>query len=335
MLKLKSLETAHDVAVRVSPRVTALEMSLDAGFVRRLDLTTGGLVRLVRSAFALETLAVVVLASGNLRGALEILQAHATVGVPDQVTVHHPRARVVGLEANNRPAGSEASGAGEAKEEGGVTANRVVEVEKSNHVGGEHSTALTEHGEIVAVKMHGVRGLEVVLNHKVDPRLGWAVQDIQVRVQGAVIAQGGKSCQSLERRLIVGHVDALAGHGRATVLGQTPHVSQEPSDDGSVTVENLSTSISTRQELDGRLESFRCASGLGDVGHKAGNWLILAIACGDNGGIGCCGRTARALVCEDAVGRGETIVDTANTATGLGHRTKVICSCRLTRALVQ
>lgn len=79
-------------------------------------------------ALILEALLADVALGVDVVGALHPLQRQAAVHVPHDVAVHQPRARVVGLEANDGVSGRVAGTAG-ADEHGSVAADRVVEVQ--------------------------------------------------------------------------------------------------------------------------------------------------------------------------------------------------------------
>ena len=157
---------ADNISVRVAETVAGVQVTLETGLIGVLLVATSIYVRLVAGTLLLELSAVVVL---DLSGALEVLETHTTVSVPDQVAMHNPGTWVVSLETDDSPAGNKGLRATSTEEESSVSSNGVVEVKLTNHVGRENTTALSEDGEVVPVKMHWVRCLEVVLDHEVDP----------------------------------------------------------------------------------------------------------------------------------------------------------------------
>lgn len=122
---------AENIGVRVAEAAVAAQVALETGLVLVLVLTTGALVVFVCLALLLESVIVVVL---DLLGALEILETHTTVSVPDQMAMHDPGTRVVGLEANDSPARDEGGRGTATEEQGSITSDGVVELELSNHV---------------------------------------------------------------------------------------------------------------------------------------------------------------------------------------------------------
>lgn len=205
---------AENVGMRVAEAAVAAQVALETGLVLVLLLATGALVVFVCLALLLESVVVVVL---DLLGALEILETHTTVGVPDQMAMHDPGTRVVGLEADDSPAGNEGGWGTTTEEQDSVTSDGIVELELSNHVRGENTTTLAEDGEVVTVKMHGVRGLEVVLNDKVYPLVGRSIKQSGVAVHRAVVWKIGQCGQGLKSGVLKGHVDGLAASRCGTV----------------------------------------------------------------------------------------------------------------------
>ena len=208
----------NDISMLVSMENVSIEMSLDTCFVRMLMATANGFISLIRLALVLERGAVVIFRRIDGSWLLEELKSHTTICVPDQVTVHEPGTRIVGLKTNNSPSRNECLWGAATEKQGSVAANRVIKAELTDHVGGENSSALSKNGEIVSVKMHRMRCLEIVLDHKVDPIVGRAIEDGSITVQRAVVGQAGEGGQGLKRGLFVGHIDCLAA-GRGTTVG--------------------------------------------------------------------------------------------------------------------
>lgn len=123
---------------------------------------------------------------GDLTWSLDELHTHTTVGVPDDVTVHDPRTRVVGLETDDGPTWDWILRGSRTEEKNSITSRRVDEVQRWDVSSGEESSFfLTEDREIVAVKMHRVGSDELVLNDPVDPGVSSLVKDDSVRVESA------------------------------------------------------------------------------------------------------------------------------------------------------
>lgn len=185
---------AENISVRVAKPLVAAQVSFDTGLIGVLLMATSISVGFVVRALLLKLSAVVVLDLGR---ALEILETHTTVSVPDQVAVHDPGAWVVGLETDDSPTRNEGLRSAATEKQSSVSSDGVVEVELSNHVRCENTTTLSEDGEVVSVKMHGVRSLEVVLDHEIYPRVGGAIEHDGISEQGAVVGQARQCGQGL------------------------------------------------------------------------------------------------------------------------------------------
>lgn len=181
----------NDICVLVSMEDVSLEMSLDTCFIRMLMATANRFVSLVCLALILERGAVVVFGSIDGFRLLQELKTHTAIGMPDQVTMHEPGTWIVGFESNDGPPRNESLRGPSTEKEDSIAADWVVKTQLANHVTGEDASSLSQDGEIVSVKMHGVRGLEIVLDHKVNPVVGRAIEDGSVAVQGAVVSQAG------------------------------------------------------------------------------------------------------------------------------------------------
>ena len=169
------------------PILMPLQISLQSRLITKMSLTARLHIGIISSTLALEAVAAVVLSRIDRIRLFNILQRHAAVGVPDDVAMHDPGARVVGLEADDCPAAlGSAACAGDAEQQGSVAADGVGEVEGGGVGGGEDAFALAEDGEVVAVEMDRVGGLEIVLDHEVDPVAGGAVEDYGVGVDRAI-----------------------------------------------------------------------------------------------------------------------------------------------------
>lgn len=226
---------SDDVHVRVFVR---LQMSsLDTGLIG-MSAVTSVLICLVGRALVLE-IRIIVSDGIDLIGSLKELKAHTTIGVPDNVTVHEPGARVVSLEADDCPARDKCLWGAATEEQNSISSYRVLEIELANHVGCEDTSSLTKHRKVMTVQMHGVRCLEVVLNDEVDPRICRAVEDSSVAEERAVVRQTWQSSQCLQGWLIVSDIDGLVGRWSGAVVREIHQAAQEPSDDRTVFTENL------------------------------------------------------------------------------------------------
>lgn len=132
---------AENISVGVAEALVAAQVSLETGLILVLLCATRSLVVFVGLALLLESIIVVVL---DLGGTLKVLETHTAVGVPDQMAMHDPGTWVVGLEANDSPARNESLWGTTAEEQSSITADGVVEVELSNHICGENTTALAQ-----------------------------------------------------------------------------------------------------------------------------------------------------------------------------------------------
>ncbi|TKW55332.1 hypothetical protein CTA1_12764 [Colletotrichum tanaceti] len=99
---------------------------------------------------------------GDLAVPLDELHREALGGVPADVAVHQPGARVVRVPGHDEVAGG--------RQHGGVAAGRVVRLER--HVARVGPLALGEDPEVVAVQVDGVRDGEGGLDDEVDPLVG-------------------------------------------------------------------------------------------------------------------------------------------------------------------
>jgi len=203
------LQMTNNILVSMGENVLLHMALLETRLIRILDASTASLVCVVCSTLILELGLVVVLAGTNLGWSLKVLKSHTTVSMPDNMAMHEPGTWVIGLESNDRPAGAHCCWVASTEKKGSVSSDWVGEVELSNHVGCEHTTTLAEESEIVAVKVHRVRGDEVVLDHKVGPRVCRTVQDDSTAVDRAVVSDVGQGGKRLEGRVTERHVDGL------------------------------------------------------------------------------------------------------------------------------
>ncbi len=316
----------------------SLQISLQARLVAEMAFTTSGAVSIISLALALEAGTVIVRGGIDRGRLLNVLQRHTAIRVPDDMAMHDPRARVVGLEANDCPATlGNATSAGDTEQERSVSADGVGEVETSGLSGGEDTFALAEDGEVVAVQMDGMRGLEVVLDNEVDPVAGRTVEDDRVGVDRVGERDGREGCHVLERRVVEVDSDGGAAQGGDAVGGQIlTDGSEIPSSDGAVAVEVLLRGVATWEEACVGSEGVLAATVFGQDGNQLADGLVLAVSLesGANGrGQGVRDwSAARALVGEDTVGqRAKTIVQVRNTTTGLGNSSEEVRARSLER----
>ena len=177
----------------------------------------------------MEAIAVVVLASVDLLWSLKVLKTHTTVSVPDDVAMHDPGTWIVSLETNDGPARCECNWGTETSEQSSVSSNGVIEIKLANHTSGEDTSALAKHREVVTVKMHWVRCLEVVLDNEVYPVTSGTIEHNSIGIDGAVVGQVRHSCEGLEGWLVEGDINGLATNKGSRVSRQVGGTTQEPS----------------------------------------------------------------------------------------------------------
>ena len=260
---LHALGPAHHILARTGQHLirkhalTLLQPALTAG--ERLtavgEIARHGLALLLEAGLAHVRL------GRDVVRALDPLEGEAAVDVPHDVAVHEPRAWVVRLEADNGVA-RRAAGAAGADEHGSVAAHWVVEVEGGDERWVPGGGALAEEGEVVAVQMHGMRGEELVLDHKVVPFVGLAEVD-GVGDEGGVGGGGAAGLsEGLESGLRVVDVDGA--------------VVEEPAEDVTV-VRSGDLGDEAGREKGGRgLESGKGTAGLLDVRDDGGDGLVCA-----------------------------------------------------------
>ena len=283
-LSVAMLVNAHHLMTGVmSMSLLAVSMSLnitlDARLVVDVVESTSSLVGVIELALILEAVAAIVRGRINAVWLLDELQTHTAVSVPDDVTMHDPGTRVVGLETNNGPATLRGTlRTSDTEEKRGITADRVGEVEAAGLVGGEDTLALAQDSEIVTVQMHGVRSDEVVLDDEVNPVSCGAIKNNVVGVDGVVERDRWQESHVLERRVVVVNGDG-AGTQRAGAVGaKVGSGSQVPSGNRAIAVEGLLCGVTTGQESCVGSEALLGTAVLGHEGNQAGEGLILAVS---------------------------------------------------------
>lgn len=315
------MTTVESRLVQVTDLEARLPLSLgEAWTARFVALHSGTLVLELRLAGVV----------GNLRRSFDELNTHTKLGMPEDMAMHKPSTRVVGLETDNGVSWlsctHRVNGGSGTVEENSVTSHRVVEIERWDiSIGKSFVVRLSKDSEVMAVKMHRVRRDESVLDDPVNPLVCGVVED-RVTIDLACVILNSR--EQLESWSVECNVDELGCRSVAcSCIGSL--ATKEPSvdrGDGTIDSESGSSDGSTSQVLDAALERSRVTSTHCEHRLQFLERLILAHASSVQGEVACRWyRVTASLVFHDTVDLAETSVGNVSSTAQLNHGSDIVC----------